>query len=208
MTYDPRRGGSTYLGMEADEDLTSEEPSYDRPAPSAAADAVLPRTTRPTDVPATIRRPSQAPRRAVAPAPAPASRRVPVAVPSPQQRPYEAPRPQVVPRQPRRSRPLAALESFSLRLLALVLRLGAIFLAFLVVASTVLSGSLRAQLVSSLNMAPLLVPPALLGQFVVETPFGGVFRGDLAIASIIFFCADWVCMRFSTSLRERRERGA
>lgn len=206
MTYDPRQGASTYLGMEDDEEDLTTAAHVDGTTSSGRTNATGSNAGRTTGVPATVRRPSQAPRRAVAPAPAPLPYRAPVAVPSPQQRPYEAPRP--APARGRIAGPLTALESFSLHLLALVLRLGAIFLSFLVVASSVLSGSMRAQLVSSLNMAPLLVPPALLGQFVVETPFGGVFRGDLAIASIILFCADWVCMRFSTSLRERRERGA
>ena len=207
MTYDPRRGASAYLGMDdGDEEQTGDFLADCQPSP-ARPEASRVRTARPTDVPATVQRPSQAPRRAMVPVPAPA-RQAPVAVPSPRRDPYDDPYAAPAPAPRRLAGPLAALESFALHLLALVLRLGAIFLAFLVVASSVLSGSLRARLVSSLNLAPLLVPPALLGQFVVETPFGGVFRGDLAIASIILFCADWFCMRFSTSLRERRERGA
>lgn len=98
------------------------------------------------------------------------------------------------------------IRATALFMLALLLRAGAILLAVLVVASAFLTGSSRATLIGALNLTPLLVPSALLGQFVMETPFGGVLRGDLAIASLMLFLADWICMRFSASLKYGRER--
>ena len=174
------------------------------------------RTRRIEDIPATTRRPAEAPRRGVAPA-APArtsqqtllQRPAPTPVPSPQQQAYE-PKPSTVSTAIRRAATgsLAFLASIVLWLVGFACRLGAIALSLLVLGSAFLTGSIRSQLVGILNLTPLLIPNALFGQFVYETPFGGVFRGDFVIASIILFCADYFCMRFSTSLRNRRERGA
>lgn len=171
-------------------------------------------------VPKTIRRPVQAPQRGVAPrgstqdlgAPLrrnayATSQAAPVqAVPSPaQQRPYE-PEPSPVPGavRSRFAGTLAFVASLPVWLVGFGLRLAAIALSIMVVAATFLTGSLRAQLVGTINMAPMLMPPALLGQFVYETPLGGVLRGDLAIASVLLFVADYACMRLAASLRNYR----
>lgn len=233
MSYDPRRGSSNYLGMDMDStnifDAQATNQVDGGPTARVAGDATRAtggrRSGQPTaandmdktmvSAPSTQRRASTAPRRGVAPAatgdayarrPAPAPR--PVA--SPRQQAYDAPRGsqagQAV--RERLSDPLASAESFFLRVLAIVLRAIAICLAVLVVASAFLNGAARGTLLEALRLTPLVVPPALLGRFVYETPFGGVVRGDLALASIILFCADYICMRVSTSLRNRRERGA
>ncbi|MBP3893714.1 MAG: hypothetical protein J6D34_06700 [Atopobiaceae bacterium] len=178
------------------------------------------RTRRIQNVPPTVRRPTEAPRRGVAPAaPARTSQQTllqrptptPVAspAPSPRQQSYE-PEPSPVVSAIRRAATssLALLGSIALWLAGFAMRLAAIGLSLLVLGSAFLTGSLRSRLLGILNLTPLLIPNALFGQFVYETPFGGVFRGDFAIASIILFCADYFCMRFSTSLRNRRERGA
>lgn len=92
-----------------------------------------------------------------------------------------------------------------MRVLALLARVAAIVLAVLVVASVFLNGSLRETMLQAMRLTPLLVPSALLGRFVYETPFGGVLRGDLALASLILFIVDWLCMRFSDSVRYSHE---
>lgn len=136
-----------------------------------------------------------------------ASRDARRAVPSPAQQRYEPDaRTAAGSRHPRARKALSRMQSFALFLLALLLRAAALLLAVLVVASAFLTGSARATLITALNLTPLLVPPSLLGQFVVETPFGGVLRGDLAIASFLLFIADYVCVRFSASLKWDRER--
>ncbi len=164
------------------------------------------------EVPKTIRRPSRAPQRAVAPRASqtavaePLRRPVPEtpvkAVPSPSQQPYEYSEPAMpsIPK-PRLGGPLGFICSLPVWLVGFGLRLGAIGLSFLVIATVFLTGSRRASLVGTLNLAPLFIPPTLLGQFVYETPFGGVLRGDLAIASVVLFVADWLCMNLSAALR-------
>lgn len=220
MSYDPRKGSSPYLGMDYEDEAPVEEP---RPAAAPRAQvATSPQKTN-RDVPPTMLRNSQAPQRGVAPrpqgaprpqaAPAPAQltrneqRQGAYAVPSPQQQAY-VPEPPSVPSAISRrfDAPLTSLKATLLVLLAWILRFGAWVLALFVVISAVLTGSMRAQLISMLDIAPLLVPPALLGLFVRDTPFGGILRGDMLIASGILFFADWFCVRLSASLRQRRER--
>lgn len=194
------------------------------PRQSAADDTLFREGTaaqRKTDVPRTLLRPARAAR----PSPSrqdtaamqdtaarnPAYRQTSArdtmhAIPSPAQQPYEPERDsRADARGSRGKRPLALLRSFALFALGLLLRVAALLLAVLVVASAFLTGSARATLISALNLTPLLVPPALLGQFVIETPFGGVLRGDLAIASCLLFVADWICMRSSAAQRHGNE---
>lgn len=235
MTYDPRYGASPYLGMEVEHDEPDELASSDASQAWEALSGVestrqheagveATRVEGPMDktvqaMPATVRRPSQAPQRGVAPrAPMPPAatdrtlvrpaREVPRAVPSPEQQRFE-PQPTPVPSMVggRLQGPLTALESFALRLLALVLRLAAIGLSALVVLSAVLTGSHRAQLVSTLNIAQLYLPSSLMGKFVFETPFGGLFRGDMAVVALLLFILDWLCVRTAVRVRSRYERG-
>ncbi len=236
MTYDPRTGESTYLGMDTDDlddfdglDTIPEEDNEHTQATlhrSNAGDTLYRRGTAAQQsavpVPPTEYRPSAASRYQDTAAASRVSqdtvareplyrktsaRQAPRAVPSPQQQSY-APAPSPASRavESRLHRTLALFEAFVLFVIALALRLAAILFAALVVASVFLTGSARARLISALNLTSLLVPASLMGQFVVESPFGGVFRGDLAIVSIVLFIADYVCMRISASLRYGRER--
>lgn len=45
------------------------------------------------------------------------------------------------------------------------------------------------------------VPDVLLGLFVFSSPFGGAFRGDFALASLIFFIIDWALVRTASAVR-------
>ncbi|MDI9590455.1 MAG: hypothetical protein QM302_05395 [Acidobacteriota bacterium] len=223
MTYDPRAGASPYLGMDVDLPDELGDEGVDEPGRTTMGAGRARSEAGARDVPHTVLRPAQAPRRAVVPRRMPDQRTaeaaplyrqgpagVPQAAPSPpQQAPYQAPSRRVAPQVGRRlPRPLAFLAAQALHLLALALRLAAIALAASFVLAAVLTDAHRATLVSALNLTSSLIPPGLLGVLVYETPFGGALRGDLAIASIILFCADWLCMRLSASLRERREGSA
>lgn len=220
MTYDPRMGSSPYLG--ADEQSTGGLDATGTGLSSQPMTTLLGRTgsqhgaqanaANPQEAPATVRRSNQAPNRGVAPQPAPLRRRgaasAPTrhAVPAPAQQPYG--------RQHRRQsgsqRFVDALAILGLYIAALAARLLAILLALVMITSAFSAtvGPLRQAIVVRFGLTALLAPSALLGQFVFETPFGGLLRGDLAIVSIILFCADWICMKLLASLRTRRERGA
>ena len=155
-------------------------------------------------VPRTIRRDPRQVAAAPAARPAPSLQRP---VPSPQRDPYVASNqgsfaPKKAPGF------LNTLASLALRLIALMLRLAAIALSLYVIASAVLTDAHRATLVRISLVINRFVPPALFGQFVFETPFGGAFRGDLAIVSVLMFVVDWLCVRHANNMVASREMGA
>lgn len=219
MTYDPRMGSSPYLGT--DDQPTGGLDATGTGYPSETMTTMLGQTggqrvrtsaADPQQPPATVRRRNQAPNRGVAPQPAPLRRRgaapAPArhAVPSPAQQPYARQRRG----QGGSQRLVNGLAMLGLYIAALAARLLATILALVMITSAFSAtvGPLRQAIVVRFGLTALLAPSALLGQFVFETPFGGLLRGDLAIVSIILFCADWICMKLLASLRTRRERGA
>lgn len=216
MTYDPRVGASPYLGMDGT-DADADESPLDEWEGAGRSDSRGRTRVGAQEVPKTVRRSPEAPRRGVAPQTgAPLVRRpqsqVPYAappIPSPQQQPYVRSAPVDDYPQPRGlgSRMGDAVLAFALFVIGLALRFAAIGLAAVFVVSAIPSEPTRAILLRLNTYVPLMVPSSLLGQFVYETPFGGILRGDLAIASIILFVADWLCARKRSSLRWRRERG-
>ena len=89
----------------------------------------------------------------------------------------------------------------SLHVAAVVCRVLAWLLVLLVVCDAVLVGAPRSALLG-LNGAVLrALPSAVSGLFVFQTPFGGVFHGDFALAAIVFFVIDWLLSRLASSLR-------
>lgn len=97
-------------------------------------------------------------------------------------------------------------ERTALRIVAIVCRVLAIALAVLVVMLSVATTGGRAWLVMVSNVADSIVPLPLLGTAVMETPFGGAFRGDFAIISVVLFIVDWACSKAAAHIR-RPERG-
>ncbi len=87
-----------------------------------------------------------------------------------------------------------------LAVLVVVFRLGAIALAVLVVANAfTLSG--RVDVAAITARVSAFVPAQFSAMPMVDTPFGGVFRGDLALASVILFVLDWICSRIRWRVR-------
>lgn len=231
MTYDPRLGNSPYLGMSVDDDdeLVSDSVRQESPRSARRQSPVARWQSTPAyqgsapvqGVQTTVRRASKAPQRGVAPqetarfeTPAYAAQSMSSDVPL--RRPIPSPpraHDPVVSSRPagsslRPPRAFVYLGSFALRLLAFVARLAAIALSAAVVASAVLTDSRRYLLVQALNIAHALVPTGVFGRFVMETPFGGALRGDLAIASVLLFVFDWLCLVYASHLRDSAGRRA
>lgn len=90
--------------------------------------------------------------------------------------------------------------SAALLVLAVVFRLAAIGLAALVVANAfTLSG--RVDVAAMTARVSAFVPGRFSAMPMVDTPFGGVFRGDLALASLVLFVLDWICSRVRYRVR-------
>lgn len=88
-----------------------------------------------------------------------------------------------------------------LSVLSVLCRIAAIALALLSVANAFVLGSLRIRLVAITAVVSSWLPPALSGAFVLETPFGGVLRGDFMVAAVVLFVIDWALAKAAHSLR-------
>ena len=95
----------------------------------------------------------------------------------------------------------ASAAATALKVVAIVLRICAAALCALVVADAFFAGPGRGALLGVNGLVTQLIPAPLSGILVVSTPFGGVYRGDFAIAAIIVFVIDWLLTRASASLR-------
>ncbi len=45
------------------------------------------------------------------------------------------------------------------------------------------------------------MPDAIAGLYVDSSAFGGAFRGDFAIVSVLLFIGDWACLRVASVAR-------
>ncbi len=87
------------------------------------------------------------------------------------------------------------------RVLAIVCRVASWLLVALTVCDAVLMGAPRSALLGVNGAVLRALPSAISGLFVFQTPFGGVFHGDFALAAIVFLLVDWLLSRLSSSLR-------
>lgn len=85
--------------------------------------------------------------------------------------------------------------------LAVICRVLAWLLVALTVCDAVLVGAPRSALLGVNGIVQRALPSAISGVFVFQTPFGGVFHGDFALAAIVFLLVDWLLSRLSSSLR-------
>lgn len=109
---------------------------------------------------------------------------------------YEAPR-QVEP--VGHGRHLAA--RFFLALFSWVFRLAAIAISVVVVLDSFTMAAARVELLRATALISSFIPSQLAGLYVIDTPFGGAFRGDFAIVAVVLFLVDWILCRIRVSLR-------
>lgn len=83
---------------------------------------------------------------------------------------------------------------------AFALRFAGWAVVALVVADVFASGQLRAAILLNSALSGIL-PDALDGVLVIQTPFGGAFRGDFAVFAILLFIIDWAICKVAASLR-------
>lgn len=90
---------------------------------------------------------------------------------------------------------------FFLALISWVLRLAAIAVSLVVVLDSFTFATGRTELLQSTALVSSLLPEGLAGLYVLDTPFGGAFRGDFAIAALVLFLVDWILCRIRAALR-------
>lgn len=84
--------------------------------------------------------------------------------------------------------------SFACRILALLLCALTVLLCF--------SGvSTRLGIVSFVIELTQSLPDVIAGYGLIPTPFGGVFRFDFMLMSVVLFIVDYLCARLARSLR-------
>lgn len=88
-----------------------------------------------------------------------------------------------------------------LLLLAWATRLCAFALMVVVLANALSLPIFRQQLSAVTDTITAYAPWHTLGLLAVDTPFGGVFRGDLAILMLLLFVVDWLLCRARARLR-------
>lgn len=84
---------------------------------------------------------------------------------------------------------------------AFALRAAGWALAALTVADIFITGPLRAALLPLNTFVSGLVPAPLAGSLVIQTPFGGAFRGDFALLALALLVADWALCKAAARLR-------
>lgn len=82
-----------------------------------------------------------------------------------------------------------------------VLRIAAIVIAGVVVLDSLSLGAGRTELLRVTALISSLIPQGLSGMYVMDTPFGGAFRGDFAIVALVLLVVDWILCRIRASLR-------
>lgn len=85
--------------------------------------------------------------------------------------------------------------------LAWIFRLAAIVVTALVVVYGLSLPVFRSTLATIMDTITSFLPWRDLGLLAVDTPFGGVFRGDLAIIAVLLFVMDWLLCRSRAALR-------
>lgn len=84
---------------------------------------------------------------------------------------------------------------------AFALRAAGWALAALTVADIFVAGPVRSALLPLNTFVSGVVPAALAGALVIQTPFGGAFRGDFALLALILFVIDWGLCKAAAALR-------
>lgn len=88
-----------------------------------------------------------------------------------------------------------------LLIMAWMLRFFAYACVALVVLNVLSLSLIRTQLTSITDAVTSNLPWHSITTLSVDTPFGGVFRGDLAIVAVLLFVLDWVLCNVRASLR-------
>ncbi len=86
-------------------------------------------------------------------------------------------------------------------LVAWIVRLAALAMCLIVLLNALALSPLRTYLTQVTDLITSYLPRRDIGLLSMDTPFGGVFRGDLTIISLLLFVVDWLLCRLRASLR-------
>lgn len=97
-----------------------------------------------------------------------------------------------------------SLVSVFCQFIAVLCRVFAWMLSLIIVGSALPFAPLRFAFLMFYHTVSRILPPVLVGSFIIESPFGGILRGDYVIVTLILFVLDHLLCRLAFTLRNSR----
>lgn len=97
-----------------------------------------------------------------------------------------------------------SLVSVLCQFIAVLCRVFAWMLSLIIVGSALPFAPLRFAFLMLYHTVSRILPPVLVGSFVIESPFGGILRGDYVIVTLVMFVLDYLFCRLAFTLRNSR----
>lgn len=96
------------------------------------------------------------------------------------------------------------LVSVFCQFIAVLCRVFAWMLSLIIVGSALPFAPLRFAFLMFYHTVSRILPPVLVGSFIIESPFGGILRGDYVIVTLVLFVLDYLLCRLAFTLRNSR----
>lgn len=97
-----------------------------------------------------------------------------------------------------------SLVSVFCQFIAVLCRVFAWMLSLIIIGSALPFAPLRFAFLMLYHTVSRILPPVLVGSFVIESPFGGILRGDYVIVTLVLFVLDYLFCRLAFTLRNGR----
>lgn len=97
-----------------------------------------------------------------------------------------------------------SLVSVLCQFIAVLCRVFAWMLSLIIVGSALPFAPLRFAFLMFYHTVSRILPPVLVGSFIIESPFGGILRGDYVIVTLVLFVLDYLLCRLAFTLRNSR----
>lgn len=97
-----------------------------------------------------------------------------------------------------------SLVSVFCQFIAVLCRVFAWMLSLIIVGSALPFAPLRFAFLMFYHTVSRILPPVLVGSFIIESPFGGILRGDYVIVTLVLFVLDFLLCRLAFTLRNSR----
>lgn len=97
-----------------------------------------------------------------------------------------------------------SLVSVFCQFIAVLCRVFAWMLSLIIVGSALPFAPLRFAFLMFYHTVSRILPPVLVGSFIIESPFGGILRGDYVIVTLVLFMLDYLLCRLAFTLLNSR----
>lgn len=97
-----------------------------------------------------------------------------------------------------------SLVSVFCQFIAVLCRVFAWMLSLIIIGSALPFAPLRFAFLMLYHTVSRILPPVLVGSFVIDSPFGGILRGDYVIVTLVLFVLDYLFCRLAFTLRNSR----